>query len=167
MSTEQHPPMARGSRWLTRTVVVSAAVALLAALPGIAGARHDAGVDASDQDQTGIEGFRLQLTFVEYFNARRFEDIGTLYEEDAILMPPNHEPVRGRAAIVDYWRGIRDVAGEVECHEPLRLSRSGNLISLAGFCTSHSGQVGYNAHELSARQADGSVRYRVDMFGMR
>jgi hypothetical protein len=44
---------------------------------------------------------------------------------------------------------------------------SGNLLSLAGEYTWRSGKLRFNSHELYQRQADGSVRATVDMFGFR
>ena len=144
------------SRWITRTLVGSAVVALLVT-PGITGTRRSA-----------AEDMNLQRTWVELFNARKFDELANIYEEDAVALPPNHEPVRGRAAIKEYFVGIRDSVGEVKCAEPSRLTYSGDLVAIvAGECSAHGGVLRFNAHELYARQADGSLRYRFDMFGMR
>jgi ketosteroid isomerase-like protein len=93
--------------------------------------------------------------------------VGVIYEEDAVAFPPNSAPVRGRAAIIEYFKGIRDGVGEVTCGEPARVTASGDLVALvADDCSVHSGAVRISAHELYARQPDGSLRYRFDMFGM-
>jgi hypothetical protein len=34
-------------------------------------------------------------------------------------------------------------------------------------CSAYSGRLGFTAHELYERQADGSLRYKFDMFGLR
>jgi hypothetical protein len=58
--------------------------------------------------------------------------------------------------------------GEGRCGEPLEGTVSGNLVALVSrSCTAYSGRLGFTAHELYERQADGSLRYRFDMFGMR
>jgi ketosteroid isomerase-like protein len=162
MSREQNAKSARGRRWPTRTLVGSAAVVLLVT-PGIAGPGANDHVQAMAADD-----LNLQRTFVEYFNARKFDELAGLYEEDAIALPPNHEPVKGRAAIKEYWQSIRDAVGEVKCGEPARVTVSGNLVSLAGDnCSAYGGGVRITYSELYVRQADGTLRYRVDMFGMR
>jgi len=168
MSIEQPTTSASGRRWLTRTLVASAAVVCLVG-PGIASARSEAGTAASDRVQaTYSDDVNLQKDWVEFFNGRKWDELGGIYEEDAIAIPPNHEPIRGRAAILEYWRGVRDGLDAVKCGEPARITVSGNLVSLAGDnCSAYGGRMGFTYSELYERQADGSLRYRVDMFGLR
>ena len=96
-----------------------------------------------------------------------WDELGAIYEEDAVLLPPNSKPIRGRAAIVEYLKGLRDATGEGTCGEPARVTASGDLVALvSGACSGHSGALRVNVHELYARQPDGSLRYRFDMFGL-
>src|SRR5688572_27985937 len=39
-------------------------------------------------------------------NAGDFDALAKVYDEDAILLPPNAEPIRGRAGIAAYFRGF-------------------------------------------------------------
>ena len=50
----------------------------------------------------------LAKSFVAAANAKDGARIGMLYAEDAVLMPPNQEMVRGRAQIQAYWQGLLD-----------------------------------------------------------
>lgn len=168
MSIEQPTTSASGRRWLIRTLVASAAVVCLVG-PGIGSARSEAGTGASNRVQAmSSDDLNLQKNWVEFFNGRKWDELGGIYEEDAIAIPPNHEPIQGRAAIIEYFRGIRDAVDVVKCGEPARVTVSGNLVSLAGGnCSAYDGRMGFTYSELYERQADGSLRYRVDMFGMR
>lgn len=47
-------------------------------------------------------------SFASAANAKDTAKLAALYVEDAILMPPNQELVRGRAAIQAFWQGILD-----------------------------------------------------------
>jgi len=52
-----------------------------------------------------------------------------LYAEDAVLLPPDHEPIEGREAIRDYWRQGTDQGLEVRT---LRVDTDGELGYLVG-----------------------------------
>jgi ketosteroid isomerase-like protein len=52
-----------------------------------------------------------------------------MYADDAVLLPPDHEPVRGRAAIGDFWRQGTDEGLEVTT---LTVEVDGNLGYLVG-----------------------------------
>jgi ketosteroid isomerase-like protein len=149
------------------TLMGSVAIGLLVA-PGFAGAGTGAAKGRSDRvAATASEDLNLQRTWVRLFNGRRWDELNAIYEEDAIAIPPNHEPIRGRAAIIEYFKGIRDAVGEVTWGEPARITASGDLVALVGDQGSaRSGMMRFNAHEVYARQPDGSLRYRFDMFGM-
>ena len=114
------------------------------------------------------EAFRMEQLFVELYNNRQFEELGArYYAEDAIVIPPNTEPVRGRAAIVEYFKGVRDGFGDIEVQEPLRSSANGALVALVGQYTGHHGQLRAVTHELYERQSDGSLLTVHDQFGFR
>jgi ketosteroid isomerase-like protein len=169
MSIRQHATLARGCRWLAGTLVSAAAMMLVVA-PGIARAGSgETGAAGSGRVRAmAADDLNLQKTWVQFFNGRKWDELGGIYEEDAIALPPNHEPIQGRAAIVEYFKSIRDAFDGVNCGEPARVTVSGNLVSLAGAnCSAYGGRMGFTYSELYERQADGSLRYRVDMFGMR
>lgn len=114
------------------------------------------------------ETVRMQQRLIDLYNDRKFEEMGFFWAEDAIALPPNHEPIRGRAAIVEYFRGARDVLGEGEVSDaPLASSVSGNLVSVMPAYTGHNGQLRVVAHETFERQPDGSLLCIQDQFGFR
>jgi ketosteroid isomerase-like protein len=155
------------NQWWALTLMGSVAIGLMVA-PGLAGAGSGAEKRGSDRvEATASEDLNLQRTWVQLFNGRRWDELAAIYEEDAVAIPPNHQPVRGRAAIIEYFKSIREAVGEVTRGEPARITASGDLVALiADDGSARSGTMRFNAHELYARQPDGSLRYRFDMFGM-
>ena len=122
----------------------------------------------STEDQMIAEAMGVDQKWVKLWNDRKWDELGTLYAPDAIAVPANHEPVRGREAIVEYYRGGRDVFGEMEGGtETWRASASGKLVSLVGKFSVFSGRVRMTSHTLYEHQPDGSLKLTVDMFGFR
>jgi ketosteroid isomerase-like protein len=156
--------MSTKHRWATRILLAVGSVFLLAA-PGIAGVANTTG---DGNDPMVAEATRLDRTFVELFNARKWDELGTTYyAEDAIAVPPSHEPVRGRAAIIEYMRGARDAFGDIEVGPAHKTSASGNLVAIVGNYEGQHGGIRATSHELFERQPDGSLKCTVDMFGFR
>ena len=148
---------------MIRALVPLVAVMLVVG-PGIAGAGDD---DAEKTDQEQIAR-NVQRKFIEAYNAKEWDELGALYTEDAIAIPPNHEPVKGRAAIVEYWKSVRDTVGEAECGDSMDSVASGKYAAHVGRdCTAYSGSLGFTFHELAERGEDGTWRYKFDMFGFR
>src|SRR5215207_5421790 len=56
--------------------------------------------------------------YVTASNESDAEALAALYADDALLLPPDHEPIHGREAIVEFWRHGTDEGLEVS---PLRL----------------------------------------------
>jgi uncharacterized protein (TIGR02246 family) len=67
--------------------------------------------------------------YVEASNRGDAEGLASLYADDAVLLPPDHEPVRGRAAIGEFWRQGTDEGLEVTT---LTVEVDGNLGYLVG-----------------------------------
>ena len=67
--------------------------------------------------------------YVEATNSGDAEALAQLYEDDAVLLPPDHKPVEGRAAIGEFWRQGTDEGLEVTT---LRLDVEGGLGYLVG-----------------------------------
>jgi len=142
------------------------AVVSMLVVPGAMSAQADD--EARTEAAMVAEAVRMQQMFMDLYNARMFEELGArYYAEDAIALPPNHEPIRGRAAIVEYFRENRDTLGEAEVGPPLASSVSGNLVAVVPQYTGHQGQLRVVAHELFERQPDGSLLCIQDMFGFR
>ena len=146
-------------------VVVTAAAVPFTARPRPAGADDDVKGGVATMAQ---EANRMDRMFVQLFNERRFEELGqSYYADNAIAVPPNHEPVQGRAAIVEYFQKTRDAFGEIAVMDPWQMAVSGDLVSVVGKYTGQSGRLRATSHELFERQPDGSLRCTVDMFGFR
>ena len=62
--------------------------------------------------------------YVEATNSGDAEALAQLYEDDAVLLPPDHQPVEGRAAIGEFWRQGTDEGLEVTT---LRLDVDGGI----------------------------------------
>ena len=165
MSIRLHTASARARRWLGLTMSLACVAGLFAA-PGIASAGDD-DAEKSDEEQIAV-GVAMQHKFVEAYNAKAWDKVGALYAEDAIAIPPNHEPIKGRAAIVEYWKSVRDTVGEGKCGEAMDGVASGKYVAtVSRNCTAHSGSFGFTTHELVERGEDGTWRYKFDMFGLR
>jgi len=149
-------------------------MAVLLLAPGAAGARggqagrgQSADPATDDDTQMLADAITAEKAGVQAYNDRNWNELGASFGEHAIVVPPNHEPVQGRTAIVDYYRGVRDVIGEVTCGHPFRVAASGRLASVVDECWVVSGRFRVTAHMAFERQSDGVVRYVVDMFGAR
>jgi uncharacterized protein (TIGR02246 family) len=67
--------------------------------------------------------------YVEATNHGDVEALASLYADDAVLLPPDHQPVRGRDAIGEFWRQGTDEGLQVTT---LRLDVDGGLGYLVG-----------------------------------
>jgi len=71
---------------------------------------------------------------VRLWNENKLDElVAGHYVEDAVMLPPNHEPIHGRPAILAYIKSIRDIAGEFDKGDYLiRATPSGNSVSWIG-----------------------------------
>jgi uncharacterized protein (TIGR02246 family) len=67
--------------------------------------------------------------YVAASNEGDAEALTALYAEDAVLLPPDHEPIHGRKAIGEFWHQGTDTGLEVST---LRLDVDGNVAYLVG-----------------------------------
>jgi uncharacterized protein (TIGR02246 family) len=67
--------------------------------------------------------------YVAASNEGDADALAELYAEDALLLPPDHQPIHGRAAIVEFWRQGTDAGLEVST---LRLEVAGDVAYLVG-----------------------------------
>lgn len=161
MSISLYTTSARARRWLGLTMSLACVAGLFVA-PGIA----SAGDDDSDKEMIA-KVIDVRHKFIEAFNAKKWDELGALYLDDAVAIPPNHEPIEGRAAIAEYFKSIRDAVGEGHCDEPFKFTVSGKFVAAVGHCAAYSGRLGFNTHELFEQQDDGSLLFKFDMFGLR
>jgi uncharacterized protein (TIGR02246 family) len=74
----------------------------------------------------------VETAMQRYVDASNKGDVATLaslYADDAVLLPPDHEPIRGREAIGAFWRQGTDEGLEVT---NLAIEVDGNLGYLVG-----------------------------------
>jgi ketosteroid isomerase-like protein len=125
---------------------------------------------AAAEDPLVTDTRKLMDTFVQLWKENKLEElVAGYFTEDPLMLPPNHEPIRGRQAILAYFKDVRDAIGEFDKGDYLiRATPIGdNSISWAGQFSFHHGQLRFTAHELFVRQPDGSMRCAVKMVGFR
>lgn len=108
---------------------------------------------------------KLREAFVELWNEERLDEIGeAFYAEDALILPPGHEPVRGRDQIVDFLKEfLRQIGGKTE-FGVIETVTDVNLAYAAGtFAVPHLGLKGTTL-ETYRRLADGTWKCVVDMW---
>ena len=113
---------------------------------------------------------KLMVTFVQLWKENKLEELVAAYfTEDPLMLPPNHEPIRGRQGVLAYFKNVRDAVGEFDKGDYLlRATPSGdNSVSWAGQFSFRDGRLRFTAHELFVRQPDGSMRCAVKMVGFR
>lgn len=105
--------------------------------------------------------------FIEAWNAQRWDDIRAFITDDMVQILPNQEPVKGATAVMDLYRKLRPLLGEIapgiEIHKAVRTkdtySRSISFATKSG--------VRLNDAEIIVRQADGTWRISIAQTGMR
>ena len=77
---------------------------------------------------------KVTLDWALACNSRQLDDLVSTYAADAIVLRPNHPPVRGTAAIREFFFNSLDAGfGEVEL-DPLRVDIVGDVAYEAGRC---------------------------------
>ena len=149
-----------------RILVASAAVGLLVA-PGLARAGSATGGDGNDDAEMIADARRALHAAVIAYDNKKWDEMRALYTEDAVALVPNHDPIRGRDAFIEYARSVRDVYGPFDegSFEPVRATANGKLADLVDKFTTESGRVRWLADEFFERQPDGSVLIGVDQVG--
>jgi uncharacterized protein (TIGR02246 family) len=95
---------ARMTAWALKIPVIALGLGLLA------GCEQGSG-PAEGGSRRAIEA--AVQRYVDASNRGDADALASLYADDAVLLPPDHEPVRGRAAIGDFWRQGTDEGLEV------------------------------------------------------
>jgi len=83
--------------------------------------------------------------FVDLFNKGDAEGFAKVYATDAMILPPNAEPIRGRDAITKFWRGGRDAGLRNVVLTTTEVSAMGNTAYEVGTA------------QLEMRKPDGSL----------
>ena len=149
-----------------RMLLASAAVTLIM-VGGIAAAGAGTG-GGSEDPQIIADAKRTEAAILVAYNDKKWDDLRALYTEDAVLLPPNHDAVRGPEAIVEYYRRVHDVYGEIDLAslEYVRVRASEQLADLVTNFTMQSG-VRLVYQGLYERPTDGAVLLGVDHVGFR
>jgi uncharacterized protein (TIGR02246 family) len=106
-------------RWMTRksSKISARMTAWALTIPVIAvGLGLLAGCGQGSRLAEGGSRRAIEAAVQRYVDASNHGDadaLASLYADDAMLLPPDHEPVRGRAAIGDFWRQGTDEGLEV------------------------------------------------------
>lgn len=101
------------------------------------------------------------------FNEQRWDEVLEFFAEDAIAIPPNHEPIRGNQANMEFNRTLRPLVGEIlPGNEPYRVVKDGDLTTIVGNYVFSTG-IRLTSTEVSQRQADGRYRLQIDHYGFR
>jgi uncharacterized protein (TIGR02246 family) len=103
--------------------------------------------------------------YVAASNEGDAEALTALYADDAVLLPPDHEPVHGREAIGEFWRQGTDTGLEVST---LRLEVGGDVAYLVGryhLPPTEQKEADSGQYVLCLkRQADGAWRLTADIW---
>ena len=92
------------------------------------------GVLRGDMSRAEAAVRRITQEWVLACNTKHLDDLLDLYVADALVLRSNYPPVRGAAAVREFFFGALDAGlGEVEV-EPLRVEISGDLAYEAGRC---------------------------------
>jgi uncharacterized protein (TIGR02246 family) len=83
----------------------------LTGLAGLLAGCSPPATDPSPADRRAVEA--TVSRYVEATNQGDVEALASLYDDDAVLLPPDHEPIQGRDAIGAFWRQGTDEGLEV------------------------------------------------------
>jgi ketosteroid isomerase-like protein len=112
---------------------------------------------------------RITQDWVLACNTKHLDDLLELYVADALVMRSNYPPVRGAAAVREFFYGALDAGlGDIEI-EPLRVEVAGDMAYEAGRCKALvPGAAGKRREErgkyvwVCARQPNGEWKLAVD-----
>jgi uncharacterized protein (TIGR02246 family) len=101
-------------------------ILFLAVWAGLAGCARARPATATT-DRKAVEA--TVSRYVEATNHGDAEALAALYDDDAVLLPPDHQPIRGRNAIGQFWRQGTDEGLQVTT---LRLDVGGGIGYIVG-----------------------------------
>jgi uncharacterized protein (TIGR02246 family) len=109
--------------------------------------------------------------FVEAYNRGDVAAVAALYTDDAVLLPPNLEMLRGREAIQQFWAGTRQMGVREAALETVQVEDSGDMACEIGAYTlkiqPEGGQATTDRGKYVVvwkRQGDGSWKLAVDIW---
>jgi uncharacterized protein (TIGR02246 family) len=102
-------------------------ILLLAGWAGTAGLAGCSRAAPATSDRKAVEA--TVSRYVEATNHGDAKALAALYDDDAVLLPPDHQPIRGRDAIGEFWRQGTDEGLQVTT---LRLDVGGGIGYIVG-----------------------------------
>lgn len=81
-----------------RAILLAGCILAVAGVPGCAGHGHAAAPGSRQAIEAAVR------RYVTASNQGDADALAALYADDAMLLPPDHEPIQGRAAIGAFWR---------------------------------------------------------------
>ena len=116
-----------------------------------------------------LSAVEMDEEFVRLWNASKLDEmVRFYYVDDAIMAPPNHDLIRGKQKILEYFKSIRPSIGELQTGlQHHQVTVTDEMTSVVGNYAAYNGGMRITAHEAFQRQADGTLRVIVDMFGFR
>ena len=116
-----------------------------------------------------LSAVEMDEEFVRLWNASKLDELVEFYYVDnAFLVPPNHEPIRGTKNISEFFKGIRPSIGELQTGlQHHQVVVTDDMTSVVGNYAAYNGGMRFTAHEAFERQADGTLKVIADMFGFR
>jgi len=121
--------------------------------------------------QKAIE--QREAAFLRAFEAKDADALADLYDENAILIPPDRDPIRGKVAIRRFYREFTAKPERLEDEEftPLALDLCGDFAIDVSAFTGHMQAADKPREEFHGknlvvwrRQPDGSWKYYRDMW---
>jgi len=159
------------------SLVTAAALLASAVTVGCRAAGPPAGAESGPLELSAAETARVLATdtlFAVATNAGDVDKVAGMYAEDGLLLPPGAPPVKGRAAIREFWNGFLQPYAVTLTLGTDRVEGRGDLAYIVGHYhlvttpkakgTPAMPPEDGKYSEVLKRQADGSWRYVVDMY---
>jgi len=117
----------------------------------------------------------IERAIAEFEAAANKKDAAALaafYADDATLLPPGSQPIKGRANIQTFWKGFTDAGASDPKLRVLTVESSGDLAYEIGSwsgnvpnpATGKTGPASGNYLVVWKRQPDGKIKMVADMF---
>ena len=111
--------------------------------------------------------------FEAAFNSGDMAALATAYAEDATVLPPDSDPVRGRQAIQQFWQGARDSGIQFVALHTVQVDAEGDTVAEIGTADltvqagGQSSTVGVKYVVIWTRRAGGPWELAIDIWNSR